>query len=461
MRIRRFFVGLAALVLGAAGLGAVALAGAAPASAATGCSVAYSVTSQWSTGFGVAITITNLGSSLTSLDAGLLLRRQPAAVPGLERYLVAGRAERHGGQRVLERLAGHRRQRGGRRQLQLLRHQHQPDDVHPERGGLHRPGHRRRRHHHGQPDLAERPAGQLRHHRHLAVGGSRGNVTVTTSRTSGNTGLTRHRRRNPHLHPRPTTPPRRTVTITADSVKHRQRRPSPPAADRVPGGRRHGDRDVDAAAAEAPAPQLHVSGNKLVNAAGQQVMLHGVDRSGTEYACVQGNGIFDGRVDQAAVTAMQNWGVNAVRVPLNEACWNAESYVTAAYAGHQLHQRDQVLRQPAERQRHRGDPGPALDRRRLHRAVGRLLVGAGDLPEADARRGAGDPVLDARWPTPSRATTRSSSTCSTSRTRPAPTTTTGQGWQCWVDGGTCTGISYPVAGMQRWSTRSAPPAPTT
>jgi cellulose 1,4-beta-cellobiosidase len=69
-RLRRFFSGLAALVLGAAGLGAVALAGAAPASAATGCSVAYSVTSQWNTGFGVAITVTNLGSPLTSWTLG-------------------------------------------------------------------------------------------------------------------------------------------------------------------------------------------------------------------------------------------------------------------------------------------------------------------------------------------------------------------------------------------------------
>ena len=69
-RLRRFFSGLAALVLGAAGLGAVALAGAPPASAATGCSVAYSVSSQWDTGFGVAITITNLGSPLTSWTLG-------------------------------------------------------------------------------------------------------------------------------------------------------------------------------------------------------------------------------------------------------------------------------------------------------------------------------------------------------------------------------------------------------
>ena len=40
------------------------------------------------------------------------------------------------------------------------------------------------------------------------------------------------------------------------------------------------------------APQLQVSGNKLVNSAtGQQVVLHGVDRSGGEYACVNGTGV--------------------------------------------------------------------------------------------------------------------------------------------------------------------------
>src|SRR2546429_292137 len=52
-------------------------------------------------------------------------------------------------------------------------------------------------------------------------------------------------------------------------------------------------------AAAAAAPQLHVSGNELVDASGNQVVLHGMNRSGTEYACVQGNGIFDGPSDQA------------------------------------------------------------------------------------------------------------------------------------------------------------------
>ena len=86
--------------------------------------------------------------------------------------------------------------------------------------------------------------------------------------------------------------------------------------------------------ASTAAPQLHVSGNKLVDANGNTVVLHGMDRSGTEYECVQGSGIFDGPSDQASITAMKSWGpVNAVRVPLNEACWNGESYVDSAYAG--------------------------------------------------------------------------------------------------------------------------------
>ena len=61
--------------------------------------------------------------------------------------------------------------------------------------------------------------------------------------------------------------------------------------------------------------------------------LHGVNRSGTEFLCVQGRGIFDGPSGRASVSAMKSWGINAVRIPLNEACWNGEPYVDPAYAG--------------------------------------------------------------------------------------------------------------------------------
>lgn len=78
---------------------------------------------------------------------------------------------------------------------------------------------------------------------------------------------------------------------------------------------------------------LHVVGNEILNASGQQFVPHGVDRSGTEYACVQDFGIFDGPSDQTSVAAIASWHTNAVRVPLNEDCWLAINGVNAAYAG--------------------------------------------------------------------------------------------------------------------------------
>ena len=54
---------------------------------------------------------------------------------------------------------------------------------------------------------------------------------------------------------------------------------------------------------------------------GAPVILHGVNRSGTEYQCVKGAGIFDGPSDEASIQAIAAWKVNAVRVPLNESCW--------------------------------------------------------------------------------------------------------------------------------------------
>jgi len=51
--------------------------------------------------------------------------------------------------------------------------------------------------------------------------------------------------------------------------------------------------------ATSVAPALHVSGKRLVNGHGRRVVLHGVDRSGGEFACVQGWGIWDGPLNQA------------------------------------------------------------------------------------------------------------------------------------------------------------------
>jgi endoglucanase len=78
---------------------------------------------------------------------------------------------------------------------------------------------------------------------------------------------------------------------------------------------------------------LHVKGNRLVDGSGATVHLHGVNRSGTEYACIQGWGIFDGPSSAQSISAMSSWNVNIVRVPLNEDCWLAINGVKSAYAG--------------------------------------------------------------------------------------------------------------------------------
>jgi hypothetical protein len=78
---------------------------------------------------------------------------------------------------------------------------------------------------------------------------------------------------------------------------------------------------------------LHVSGNRLLDRHGRPVLLHGVNRSGTEYACVQGAGISDGPMGAASVRAMASWHVNAVRVPLNAHCWLGINGVERRYGG--------------------------------------------------------------------------------------------------------------------------------
>ena len=78
---------------------------------------------------------------------------------------------------------------------------------------------------------------------------------------------------------------------------------------------------------------LHAVGNHIEDATGQTIVLHGVNRSGTEYKCIQSGGIFDGPSTDASVQAIAAWKVNAVRVPLNESCWLALNGSPAAYSG--------------------------------------------------------------------------------------------------------------------------------
>ena len=78
---------------------------------------------------------------------------------------------------------------------------------------------------------------------------------------------------------------------------------------------------------------IHVVGNRLADKHGKPIRLLGVNRSGAEYACVQGWGIFDGPTDERDIAAMAAWRINAVRIPLNEQCWLGINGAAARYSG--------------------------------------------------------------------------------------------------------------------------------
>src|SRR5215472_4781095 len=203
-----------------------------------------------------------------------------------------------------------------------------------------------------------------------------------------------------------------------------------------------------------PAPQLQVSGNKLVNSAtGQQVVLHGVDRAGGEYACVNGTGVWDGPMDQTAITAIKSWHVNAVRVPLNEACWNAESYVNSAYAGANyinaikayvnllntngmvaildLHWTDGSYTGNSMGNCTSSNEAQAFCQKPMPDSAQAIPFWTS---VANTFKGNDAVVFDLfNEPYPERADNNNST----------------EGWQCWETGSPCTGISYPVAGMQQ------------
>jgi hypothetical protein len=200
-------------------------------------------------------------------------------------------------------------------------------------------------------------------------------------------------------------------------------------------------------AAAGRAPQLHVKGNKLVDSSGKRVVLHGVDRSGTEYMCVQGNGIFDGPFRVGSIDVMKRWDVNAVRIPLNEACWNGESYVNSAYAGANY---QKAIRRFVNLLNNNGIVA-ILD---LHWTDGAYSgPGAGC---SSAQAVCQKPMPDAAqaipfWTSVAKTFKGNNAVIFDLFNEPYPDQATGSetaGWQCWRNGGTCAGIGYQVAGMQ-------------
>lgn len=182
---------------------------------------------------------------------------------------------------------------------------------------------------------------------------------------------------------------------------------------------------------------LHISGNQLVNTQGQPVLLHGVNRSGTEYMCVSGRGIFDGPSDAASVQAIQSWNANAVRVPLNEDCWLNINGVPSKYSGKNY--RNAIVNYVN-----------TLNQNNLYAIVDlhwsapgtTMATGLEPMPDADHATNFWASVA---------ATFKNNNKVIFdlfSEPYPARDQDTLGGWKCWKNGGTCKGIPFQTVGMQ-------------
>jgi endoglucanase len=190
-----------------------------------------------------------------------------------------------------------------------------------------------------------------------------------------------------------------------------------------------------------------VSGNKLVTDKGTPYRLLGVDRSSGEFACVQGKGMWDsGPVDQASVDAMKTWNIHAVRVPLNEECWLGV-YGTPGGATYQQAVKDYVDLLV------RNGINVVLD---LHWTWG-AYTNSPDWHCKDEHAVCQKPMPDAKyspqfWAGVANAFKGNDAVVFDLFNEPYPEMAADwdktAGWQCWRDGGTCTGIPYEVAGMQ-------------
>lgn len=185
------------------------------------------------------------------------------------------------------------------------------------------------------------------------------------------------------------------------------------------------------------APAVRVAGNRLTNAAGQAIRLQGINRSGTEYACIQGRGTFDGPHDSASVEAMRAWKVNVVRVPLNESCWLGTDGVRPELGG-------------AAYQQAIADWVALLVRRGMVVILELHWIGPGTTPETGQKPMPVRATTPRFWHEVARRFRHDEAVLFDLLNEPFPdgNRDTPEAWRCWRDGGTCAGVPYVAAGMQ-------------
>jgi hypothetical protein len=181
---------------------------------------------------------------------------------------------------------------------------------------------------------------------------------------------------------------------------------------------------------------------------GNTLILRGVDRSGTEYTCVQdtadgqvGSAIFNGPSDATSIAAMKSWGINAVRVPLNEDCWLGINGINPAYSG-------------ANYQQAIATYVNLLNAAGMYVILDLHLAAAGTtlattqtaMPDADHAPTFWSEVAAAYKSNPAVIFDLFNEPFPSSSTTDPPTTA-GR-WTCWLNGGAACGLPYVAAGMQ-------------
>ncbi len=143
-------------------------------------------------------------------------------------------------------------------------------------------------------------------------------------------------------------------------------------------------------------------------------------------------------MNQTSVTAMKKWGITAVRIPVNEACWNAEPYVNPKYAG-ATYQNN--IKAYVNLLNSNGIVA-IID---LHWTDGSYTP-SGCSAEARCQK----PMPDAAqsipfWRSAARTFASNKSVVFDLFNEPHPESAIGNeaaAWQCWLDGGACPGIPY-------------------
>ena len=216
--------------------------------------------------------------------------------------------------------------------------------------------------------------------------------------------------------------------------------PAPPAT-QVPA--------PDPVLAPAPAPthrpahvpdrklSISISGNHFVDQDGATVRLLGVNRSGTQYACAEGTGFFDGPADNSSIASIRKWGATAVRINGNEDCWLGINGVQAKYSGANYRAAigDYVNRINAHGMYAIFD---------LHHSAPGTMLATGQQPMADRDH------APAYWRGVANYFKYNHAVLFDLYNEPYPDSNhdTAAAWACVRDGGACPGVNFTAAGMQ-------------